>query len=138
MKQSFLGGIVGSKSCRRAGPCDTGDGLITTALLLAAGAGTRLQPLTDNCPKCLTEVRGVPILGRLVSCLIGQGFGRLVVVVGYRDGQIRDYLESLGSSLTIDFVEGSITQIQAVIDRQLKKDLLREADFRNVQDKSFR
>ena len=85
--------------------CDSDDRLITTALLLAAGAGTRLQPLTNNCPKCLTEVHGVPILGRLVSCLLAQGFNRLVVVVGYRDGQIRDYLESLDSSLTIDFVD---------------------------------
>ena len=82
----------------------TGDGLITTALLLAAGAGTRLKPLTDNCPKCLTEVRGVPILGRLVSCLIAQGFSRLVVVVGYCDEQIRDYLERYAYGLTIDFV----------------------------------
>ena len=103
--------IVSSK-CRgeqelpsRWDPCDTGDGLITTALLLAAGTGTRLQPLTDNCPKCLTEVRGVPILGRLVSCLLAQGFRRLVVVVGYRDDQIRDYLESLTCGLTIDFVD---------------------------------
>ncbi len=86
-------------------PCDAGDGLITTALLLAAGAGTRLQPLTDNCPKCLTEVRGVPILGRLVSCLLAQGFRRLVVVVGYRDEQIRDYLESHASGLTVHFVD---------------------------------
>ncbi len=84
---------------------DTGDGLITTALLLAAGAGTRLQPLTDNCPKCLTEVHGIPILGRLVSCLLAQGFSRLVVVVGYHDEQIRDYLESHASGLTIHFVD---------------------------------
>ena len=86
-------------------PCDTGDGLITTALLLAAGAGGRLQPLTDDCPKCLTEVRGVSILGRLVSCLLAEGFSRLVVVVGYRDEQIRDYLERHASGLTIDFVD---------------------------------
>jgi len=86
-------------------PYDTSDGLITTALLLAAGAGTRLQPLTDKCPKCLTEVRGVPILGRLVSCLVAQGFSRLVVVVGYRDEQIRDYLESHASGLTVHFVD---------------------------------
>ena len=89
----------------RWGSFDTGDGLITTALLLAAGAGTRLQPLTDNCPKCLTEVQGVPILGRLVSCLLAQGFTRLVVVVGYRDEQIRDYLESHASGLTVHVVD---------------------------------
>ena len=83
----------------------TGDGLITTALLLAAGTGTRLQPLTDNCPKCLTEVRGVPILRRLLSCLVEEGFRRLVVIVGYRNAQIRDYLERHASGLTIDFVD---------------------------------
>ena len=82
----------------------TGEGPITTALLLAAGTGTRLQPLTDDCPKCLTEVCGVPILGRLVSCLIAQGFRRLVVAVGYRSEQIRNYLESHASGLTVDFV----------------------------------
>lgn len=101
-----------SRRCRgeqelpsRWDPRETGDGLITTALLLAAGAGTRLQPLTDDCPKCLTEVRGIPILGRLVSALLAQGFSRLVVVVGYRDEQIRDYLESHTSGLTVHFVD---------------------------------
>ncbi len=84
---------------------NTGDGLITTALLLAAGAGTRLQPLTDNCPKCLTEVRGVPILRRLLACLVEEGFRRLVVIVGYRNAQIRDYLERHASGLIVDFVD---------------------------------
>ena len=84
---------------------DASNDLITTALLLAAGAGTRLQPLTDDCPKCLTEVRGVPILKRLLSCLVEEGFRRLVVIVGYRDEQIRDYLERYASGLTIDFVD---------------------------------
>ncbi len=84
---------------------DTDPALITTALLLAAGAGTRLQPLTDDCPKCLTEVRGVPILGWLVSCLLAQGFDRLVVVVGYRDEQIRDYLAAHAFGLTVEFID---------------------------------
>ncbi len=111
-KATCMDGAIVSGRCRgeqelpsRWDPCDTGQGLITTALLLAAGAGTRLQPLTDNCPKCLTEVRGVPILGRLVSCLLAQGFSRLVVVVGYHDEQIRDYLELHASGLTIHFVD---------------------------------
>ena len=81
------------------------DARITTALLLAAGTGSRLKPLTDNAPKCLTEVNGMPILGRLVRCLVRQGFNRLVVVVGYLDGQVREYLESNASGLTIDFVD---------------------------------
>ena len=92
-------------SLSRGTPRDTDDGLITTALLLAAGAGTRLQPLTNDCPKCLTELNGIPILKRLVSCLVEEGFARLVVVVGFRDGQVRDYLERHASGLAIDFVD---------------------------------
>ena len=94
----------GEESRVRGNLNDLDDGPITTAVLLAAGAGTRLQPLTDGCPKCLTEVHGVPILGRLVSCLLEQGFKRLVVVVGYCGEQIRDYLESNARGLAVRFV----------------------------------
>ncbi|MCZ6698827.1 MAG: phosphocholine cytidylyltransferase family protein [Planctomycetota bacterium] len=102
---SVRGPRCGEESRASGESQDADDGPITTALLLAAGAGTRLQPLTDGCPKCLTEVHGVPILGRLLSCLVEQGFERLVVVVGYRGEQIRDYLESNDSGLAIRFVD---------------------------------
>ena len=58
---------------------------LTTALLLAAGTGSRLRPLTLDAPKCLTEVGGQPILGRLLENLRSQGIRRLVVVTGYLD-----------------------------------------------------
>ena len=41
---------------------------VRTALLLAAGTGSRLEPLTDDAPKCLTEVNGIPILEQQVRC----------------------------------------------------------------------
>ncbi len=85
--------------------CDTGDRHVTTALLLAAGAGTRLQPRTNGLPKCLTEVCGVPILGRLLSCLVEEGFERLVVVVGHRGEQIREYLDLHASGLEIHCID---------------------------------
>ncbi len=103
--------IVSGRSFRerelpsRWGPSETDDCLITTVHLLAAGSGTRLKPLTDDCPKCLTELHGIPILRRLISCLVEEGFSRLVVVVGYRDAQIRDYLERHASGLELDFVD---------------------------------
>ena len=90
---------------RRSSASEEADGRITTALLLAAGPGTRLKPLTDDAPKCLTEVNGVPILGRLVRGLAKQGFDRLVVAVGYQAGRIREYLELNASGLTVDFVD---------------------------------
>ncbi|VAX23495.1 putative nucleotidyl transferase [hydrothermal vent metagenome] len=77
---------------------------ITTALLLAAGTGTRLQPLTNDAPKCLTEVGGVPILGRLVTNLRAQGFKRLVVVIGHLGGRIQEFLGHHAGGMRIDYV----------------------------------
>ena len=85
--------------------CDPGNHNVTTALLLAAGAGTRLRLRTNGLPKCLTEVCGIPILRRLVSCLVAEGFERLVVIVGHRGDQIREYLERQDSGLQIDCVD---------------------------------
>jgi len=83
---------------------ETGHDRITTALLLAAGSGCRLRPLTDDQPKCLTEIDGVPILERLVECLCQQGFTRLVVVVGYLEHAIREFLGERQGSLSIEYV----------------------------------
>ena len=85
--------------------CKTAEPQVTTALLLAAGAGSRLRPWSSSVPKCLTHVGGKPILGRLVSCLIKEGFERLVVVVGHRGEQIRDYLESHAFGLQIHCID---------------------------------
>ena len=77
---------------------------IKTALLLAAGTGRRLQPLTAESPKCLTEVNGTTVLERLVRGLRAWEFERLVVVVGHLDGCVRDFLESSASGLDIEYV----------------------------------
>jgi len=77
---------------------------ITTALLLAAGTGSRLRPLTLDAPKCLTEVSGEPILGRLVDNLRLQGIKRLVVVTGYLDHCIREFLEENAADMHLDYV----------------------------------
>ena len=83
---------------------DNGRRRISTALLLAAGTGSRLWPLTDDAPKCLTEVSGTTILERLVHSLRSRGFKRLVVVVGYLDHCIRKSLHTSIGGLTIEFI----------------------------------
>ncbi len=77
---------------------------VTTALLLAAGTGSRLQPLTLDAPKCLTEVGGIPILERLVNNLRAQGFKRLVVVLGHLGNCIQEFLQQHASDMQIDYV----------------------------------
>ena len=77
---------------------------ITTALLLAAGTGSRLRPLTHAAPKCLTVVGGQPILGRLLGNLKHQGISRLIVVTGHLEAQIRSYLRNNDGGLEVDFI----------------------------------
>jgi len=77
---------------------------ITTALLLAAGTGTRLRPLTRNAPKCLTEVGDRPILDRLIHNLRAKGINRLVVVLGHQGNQIREFLRHKAGDMRFDYV----------------------------------
>ena len=77
---------------------------ITTALLLAAGTGSRLLPLTQDSPKCLTLVNEISILGRLVENLRLQGFKRLVVITGYLSTSIEDFLGTMYHDMIIEYV----------------------------------
>lgn len=65
-------------------------------MLLAAGLGTRLRPLTDRMPKALVEVGGVPILERVARRLIEAGADRLVINVHHFRDQIRRFVEERG------------------------------------------
>jgi len=58
------------------------------AVILAAGEGTRLRPLTDSKPKPLVEVAGKPMLEHCFDSLADAGAESFVVVVGYMAGEI--------------------------------------------------
>jgi len=77
---------------------------VTTALLLAAGIGSRLYPLTRNEPKCLTIVNAMSILERLISNLNQHGFKHLVVITGYLENHIRDFLGNQAGDIKIDYI----------------------------------
>ena len=61
------------------------------AVVLAAGQGTRLRPLTDDKPKALVEVAGRPILSHCFDQLIEVGADELLVVVGYKKEKLIEY-----------------------------------------------
>jgi len=85
-----------------------GDNRITTALLLAAGTGSRLFPLTKSSPKCLTLVNETSILERLVDNLKKQGFIRLVIVTGYKKECIMDFLGNKSGDLNIEYIHSPL------------------------------
>jgi len=58
------------------------------AVVLAAGEGTRLRPLTEDKPKVLVEVDGTPLIEDVFDNLIEIGATELIVVVGYKKEQI--------------------------------------------------
>lgn len=62
------------------------------AMILAAGRGERLRPLTDATPKPLLAVRGRPLIERHVIALSRAGIERIVINLAWLGAQISDYL----------------------------------------------
>lgn len=62
------------------------------AMILAAGLGTRLRPLTDRIPKALLPVRGRPLLAHVMDRLVAHGATRIVVNTHHHAEQIEAYL----------------------------------------------
>jgi mannose-1-phosphate guanylyltransferase len=62
------------------------------ALLLAAGLGTRLRPLTNTVPKCLVPVKGQPLLGIWLDRLSQSGVGPFLINTHYLADQVRSFI----------------------------------------------
>lgn len=73
---------------------------MTVGVLLVAGVGSRLRPLTDDRPKALMDVGGETILHRAVRLLREAGIARFVVATGYREDAVRAALDPLGIDVT--------------------------------------
>ena len=74
------------------------------AVILAAGAATRLRPLTNDIPKCLLPVGDSTILGMTVDNLTANGVQEFVIVTGYREGQIHEFIASRYPGLRVAFL----------------------------------
>ena len=63
------------------------------AIILAAGMASRLRPLTDHKPKCLLEIGKQCLLGRAIEGLIFNGIREVVIVTGYLQEQIIEFVQ---------------------------------------------
>ena len=74
------------------------------AVILAAGIASRLRPLTDTTPKCLLKVGERCLLQRAFDALLQNGFREFVIVTGYRQQQIVNFLQAHYPALEDTFI----------------------------------
>lgn len=76
------------------------------ALILAAGEGTRLRPVTSNIPKPMVMVAGKPFLSHHINVLASLGIKEICILVGWKSGRIKEFLlDEFGDELDIVFLE---------------------------------
>jgi UDP-N-acetylglucosamine diphosphorylase/glucosamine-1-phosphate N-acetyltransferase len=78
--------------------------MIKNALILAAGKGTRMWPLSENTPKPLLPLGGLPIIERQIQELKKVGVENLYILIGYRMKEISDYLKGRELDVKITYI----------------------------------
>ncbi len=67
---------------------------LTHGIILCAGLGTRMRPLTDTIPKPLVPVNGTPLIDHCLEWIAAAGITDVVINTSYRAQQLEDYLGS--------------------------------------------
>ncbi len=78
---------------------------IKKALILAAGYGKRLRPITNTIPKSMVEVNGTPLLENALNNLSELGIKDAGIVVGHMAGYIREHIGSEWKGMTVSYYE---------------------------------
>jgi len=89
----------------RNGPFEAPHTAIRKAIILAAGVGDRLQPFTQQFPKCLVPVNGVPILVNALTHLSEVGVKEVVIVVGHHKEKIYESIGDTFQSVKVSYIE---------------------------------
>ena len=99
------------------------------AIILTAGYGRRMQPLSAGCHKALLPIAGTTILGRIVDSLLAVGVSDIMIVTGYRADDVRAFLQERYPHVAFSFVHNAryadtnnIVSLSLALDR-MKYDL---------------
>lgn len=99
------------------------------AIILAAGMGKRLGEYTHDNTKCMLEVNGVRLIDRALECLNSIGVSRVVLVVGYKGQNVKDYVGSNYKGTPIVYVDNpAYDKTNNIYSLYLAKDYMLEED----------
>lgn len=106
------------------------------AIILAAGMGTRIRPLTDKMPKAFIEIDGVSLIKRSLDNLEKVGIREVIIVIGYKGSYFKERMGNRYKNLNITYVINpeyqetgsmfSLSQIEGLIHEDI---LLLESDL---------
>ena len=114
------------------------------AVILCGGKATRLRPYTEEIPKALIPIKGVPILKRQIEQLLEAGVNKIILATGFLDKQIVDYIMTIRNhAFTVVFSKESEPLGSAGAVRQamhhitgnflvLNGDILSDMDFKEL------
>ncbi|MFH1586439.1 MAG: sugar phosphate nucleotidyltransferase [Candidatus Diapherotrites archaeon] len=98
------------------------------SVVLGAGKGVRLRPLTNGIPKVMVKLGGRPILERILDSLVDAGIGEIEIVVGYLKENVENYFKGSYRGVPINYLwqEKQLGTAHAI---GLAKEFIGEGDF---------
>jgi len=100
------------------------------AVVLAAGDGGRLRPLTDRLPKVLLPVRGRPLISYPLEALASQGITEIAIVVGYRSRQVTEALQRWAPrDCSLEFVHNPDYEAGNALSLRVARDFVGDDQF---------
>lgn len=99
------------------------------AIILAAGMGKRLGEYTSDNTKCMLRVNGIRLIDRFLEALSEIGVSRIVLVVGYKGQNVKDYVGSSFNGIPVEYVDNPVYDTtNNIYSLFLAKDYLTEED----------
>lgn len=80
----------------------------TKAILLAAGQGTRLLPLTNEIPKCLIKLKEKSVIEHILDRLVDIGINEIIIVIGYFGDKLKSHLGDNYKGVPIKYIDNPI------------------------------
>ncbi len=76
------------------------------AVILAAGRGTRLEPVTSDISKCMLPIVGKPLIAHILNTVKDAGIEEIILIVGYKKEKIKDHFgDGSNHGLSIQYID---------------------------------